>query len=74
MRRVDGSFTSDMVEMRDIASSFYSHLLTTTPISRNNLIKRDLVWASVSNRVSFEMKIVLLAPLQPSEVLLAAKA
>ena len=56
MRRVDESFTLDEVEMRDIASSFYSHLLTTTPISRNNLIKRDLVWASVSNRVSFEMK------------------
>ena len=48
MRRVDGSFTSDMVEMRDIASSFYSHLLTV-PVSRNNLIKREFVWASVSN-------------------------
>mgnify|MGYP007067645428 CR=1 FL=1 len=33
MRRVDGSFTSDVVEMRDIASSFYSHLLTAALIS-----------------------------------------
>ena len=74
MRRVDGSLTSDVVEMRDIASTFYRHLLSANPIARNNLIKRDLVWDSVSNRVSVEMQIALLAPLQSSEVLLAAKA
>ena len=51
MRRVDGSFTSNVIEMRDITSSFYSHLLTAVPISSNNVIKRDVVWVSVSNRV-----------------------
>ena len=74
MRREDGSFTSNVIEMRDIASSFYSHLLTAVPLSRNNVIKREVVWASVSNRVSLDMQTSLLAPLQPSEVLLAAKA
>ena len=43
MRRFDGSFTSDVVEMRDIASSFYHNLLIAAPLSRNSLIKRDYV-------------------------------
>ena len=49
MRCFDGSFTSHVVEMRDIASSFYHNLLTAAPLSRNSLIKREYVWASVSN-------------------------
>ena len=73
-RHFDGSFTSDVVEMRDIPSSFYHNLLTTAPLSRNSLIKREYVWASVSNRVSLQMQTILLAPLQPSEVLGASKA
>ena len=74
MRHFDGCFTSDVVEMRDIASTFYHNLLTAAPLSRNSLIKREYVWASVSNRVSLQMQTILLAPLQPSEVLRAAKA
>ena len=75
MRRVNGCFTLDVVEMRDIALSFYRHLFIATPISRNNLIKRDCIWASISNRVSSQIQIALLAPLQPSKaVLQVAKA
>ena len=56
IRHADGFFTtSDVVEIRDITSSFYHHLLNVVPISRNKMSKRDYVWVLISNRVSSQM-------------------
>ena len=74
MRCFDESVTSDVIEMRDTTSSFYRNVLIAIPFLRNNLIKRDYVWSSVSNRVSSQMQVALLAPLQPLEVLFSTKA
>ena len=56
LRRSDGSLTKNHDEMLNIATRFYRDLLTAEPTSAEVLQKRQEVWASITPKVTEEMR------------------
>ena len=74
LQRDDGSITEDAGEMRDIATKFYSNLLTAECFTLDQLEKQRDVWQSMQPRVSLNMTNALVKPILISEVRAALDA
>ena len=74
LRCPDGSYTTDPSQMRQIASDYYEALLKARPFSEADMVKRDIIWSRVQNRVSGNLLRCLLQPLSTQEVFKAVKA
>ena len=48
---LDGSYSNDPSQMRQIASEYYDNLLKAQPFSTNDLSKRDIIWSRIQHRV-----------------------
>ena len=70
----DGSYTTDSSQMREIASHYYETLLKARSFSEDDLIKRDIIWSKIQNRVSRQLLDCLLQPLNSQEVFKDAEA
>ena len=70
----DGSYTTDSSQMRQIASDYYETLLKARSFSEDDLIKRDIIWSKIHNRVYLQLIDCLLQPLNSQELFKAAKA
>ena len=68
LQREDGSFTKDMNEMRDIATTFYKNLLTTQQFSDQQIQKRKSVLDCLEHKVSHEMAESLVKEISSTEV------
>ena len=74
LRRPDGTFESDPVGMREMATSFYRDLLSAESESESVLECRQQVLGYVRRSVTLEMCGQLLAPFSETELLTALKA
>ena len=68
LQRDDGSITEDVGEMRDIATQFYSNLLSAQCFTLNQLESRQCVWQTMHAWVSLHMATVLVKPISIFEV------
>ena len=74
LQRDDGSIMEDAEEMRDIATKFYSNLLSTKCFTHDQLERQRVAWQSMHARVSFHMSNVLVKPFSIFEVRVALDA
>ena len=74
LKRLDGSYTTDDLEMRDIATTYYHQLLYAKSFSEEDLNKRQLVLETVQQKVTHVMAAQLLQPFTDTEVWTKAKS
>ena len=74
LKCLDGSYTTDSNQMRQIASDYYETLLKARFFSGDDLLKRDIIWSGIHKRVSVQLAECLLQPLSSQEVSKALKA
>ena len=74
LKRLDGSYTSDESEMRNIVSDYYQQLLSAESFSEDALYKRQVVLATIQQKVTDVMASHLLQRFTPQEVLSATKS
>ena len=74
LKRLDGSYTTDDSEMRDIATTYYHQLLSAKSFSEEDLNKRQLVLETTQQKVTHVMASQLLQPFTDTEVWTTAKS
>ena len=74
LQRDDGPITEDVGEMRDIATQFYSNLLSAQCFTINQLETPQCVWQTMHAWVSLHMTTILVKPTSIFEVKAALDA
>ena len=74
LKWLDGSYTSNEYEMRDIVSNYYHQLLSVESFSADSLYKRQVVLATVQQKLTDVMASHLLQRFTPQEVFSTTKS
>ena len=74
LKRLDGSYTLDGYEMRSIVSDYYHKLLCAESFTIDKFYKKQVVLATVRQKVTDVMASQLLQPFTCQEVFVAAKS
>ena len=74
LKRLDGSYTTDDSEMRDIATTYYHQLLSAKSFLEEDINKRQLVLETIQQKVTHVMASQLLQPFTDTEVWTTAKS